>query len=141
MSNPSLVFEETYTDYPAQVNRLDLEALSSLPGLDMDGPAASLCLFDQRFSITAAGIVGPDGRRPGFDVCVILCKYLLLCPTALPRNSQWVTYQGLQHSGPLTGFFQNEVEQAIATFFAGRLTQCCCLPCSTVFPRMPASRP
>lgn len=120
MSNPGPVFETTYTDYLAQVNRLDFAALSPLLGLEAGERGASLFLLDRRFRVTGAGITDSRGRRPGFDVCVILCKYLLLCPTTAPLDSEWVTYRGLKHSGPLTVFFQNEVEQAIAGFFTGR---------------------
>ncbi|MFZ5564923.1 MAG: DUF3786 domain-containing protein [Thermodesulfobacteriota bacterium] len=120
MSNPGSIFETTYTDYLAQVNRLDLNGLAPRLGLESEPQGTVIPLLDERFSVTGAGVIDARGIRPGFDVCVMLCKYLLLCPASHPEDGEWVTYRGLKHAGPLTVFFQNEVEKAIAGFFTGR---------------------
>lgn len=55
------------------------------------------------------------------DICVILCKYILLCPQIPPKGQDWVSFRDLKDSGPLTSYFVNDVERAIATQFNGRL--------------------
>jgi len=122
MSNPGSIFEKTYTDYLAQVNRLDIGARASRLGIETaDEKGVRVPLLDQIFHVSGKGIQNAVGQRPGFDLCVVLCKYLLLCPDSTPKGDEWVTYRGLRDSGPLTVFFKNEVEQAIAVCFAGRL--------------------
>jgi hypothetical protein len=51
---------------------------------------------------------------------VILCKYLLLCPTHPTGGSEWVSFRDFKDSGPLTTYFDNDVEKPIARFFSGR---------------------
>jgi len=56
------------------------------------------------------------------DICVILCKYILLCPQIPPKEKDWVSFRDLKDSGPLTSYFANDVERAIAVHFNGRLS-------------------
>ncbi|ABW67794.1 DUF3786 domain-containing protein [Desulfosudis oleivorans] len=122
MSNPGSIFEKTYIDYLAQVNRLDIGARASRLGIETAGEkGVRVPLLGQAFHVSGKAVQDAGGRRPGFDLCVVLCKYLLLCPDSPPEGEEWVTYRGLKDAGPLTVFFKNEVEQAIAACFAGRL--------------------
>ena len=56
-----------------------------------------------------------------YDICIILCRYLLMCPEILPCDRHWVAFRDLKDSGPLTVYFKDNVEQAIATGFAGEI--------------------
>ena len=56
-------------------------------------------------------------------MCVVLCKYLLLCPDAAVPEDEWAAYRDFKDAGPLTGFFANSVEKPLAEHFAGRLTE------------------
>jgi hypothetical protein len=111
------VFEKTCHDYLAQVKALDIAARLDRLGLVMEAGAVAMPLLDQRFFLTDNGLVDAAGGRPDFAVCVVLFKYLLLCPETPPADRDWVTYRGLKNSGPLTRYFENEVERAMADCF------------------------
>jgi Domain of unknown function (DUF3786) len=120
MSEPSTVFEETYAKYLTQISALDLENVAARIGGVFDGGKIEVKLFSRTYRVSGEGIADPEGRRPTFDQCVILSKYLILAPGYPPTQSEWVNYRGLKDAGPLTTFFSNGIEGAIAGEFAGR---------------------
>jgi hypothetical protein len=103
------------------LGRFDFEPLSDRLGIKIDDNRAIIPLFDKSYEISKAGIVDPSGKQPSFDVCVILCKYLLLAPDSRPKEKDWVSYRGLKDSGPLINYFSNDVERAISSHFSGKL--------------------
>ena len=64
-----------------------------------------------------------SGKKPSFDICIILCKYILLCPENLLNQTGWVSYRDFKDSGPLTTYFSNDVERAIAGHFSGKTNE------------------
>lgn len=117
MIQEQTIFEKTYNDYLAQVNALDIVSRMDRLGLGMKAGTVMVPLFDQIFSLTGNGLSDAAGRRPDFSVCVILFKYFLLCPESPHPEGDWVSYRGLKDSGPLTRYFENDVERAIADCF------------------------
>ena len=71
----------------------------------------------------ATGIIDPSGKRPNFSVCVILFKYLLLCPGDDPVETDWVSFKDFKDSSPFVGSFVNYTEAPLAKYFSGRVTQ------------------
>ena len=47
-------------------------------------------------------------------------KYLLLCPPYPPKASDWTAYRDMKDTGPLTVFFDHDVERIISDHFVGR---------------------
>ncbi len=121
MTAKASVFEKTYKDYLAQVAGIDLRSVEHLLGGQAEKGGIKIPLFGEFYAISENGITDPSGKQPSLDICVILCKYLLLCPAARPREKEWVSYRDLKDSGPLTVYFLNDVERAIANHFVGRL--------------------
>jgi hypothetical protein len=121
MIGKASVFEKTYKDYIAQIAGLDFKSFELPLGVRAEGDGVLIPLFGEFYTISANGIANPCGKQPPLDVCVILCKYLLLCPTVTPHERDWVSYRDLRDSGPLTLYFLNDVERAIADHFTGRL--------------------
>jgi hypothetical protein len=121
MNGKSTVFEKTYRDYLAQISRIKLKSTEERLGIRVVDQAAEVPLYNDPYRVSKAGIVDQSGQRPAFDVCVILCKYLLLCPSGMPTESEWVTYRGLKDGGPLTTYFLNDVERPIAREYSKRL--------------------
>ena len=89
--------------------------------MKVQGKEAVIPLFGRHYRVSKDGITNPEGNAPRFDICVILCKYLLLCPDKAPKETEWVSFRNLKDSGPLTTYFANDVERAIAAHFAGKL--------------------
>ena len=121
MAEKSSVFEETYHNYLAQIARLDLKKIADRLGAEMVGDELIIPVFGKPHRISPAGISGPSGSRPNFSVCVILFKYLLLCPDHEPVENDWVSFKDFKDSAPFSGAFVNYTEAPLAKYFSGHL--------------------
>ena len=121
MKSKATVFKRTYTDYIAQVAKIDLRSIEQKLGVHAEGNDITIPLFGKPYKITKHDISAPSGKRPSLDICVILCKYLLLCPDVYPREKEWVSFRDLKDTGPLTTYFANDVAGAITSHFVGKL--------------------
>ncbi len=121
MSETPNVYAKTYKDYLEQVHRIDVDLVSQRLGIDADKNRITIPLFDKFYTVTRTEITDPDGKQPAFDICVILSKYLLLCPEITPTKADWVSFKDLKDGGPLTTYFVNDVESAIAKHFTGNI--------------------
>jgi len=113
------VFEQTYANYLHQISKRNLKNLQQRLGFSVHNGKAVIELFGEPHRVSADGIFGPSNTRPSFDVCVILSKYILLCPETIPMNKGWVSYRDFKDSGPLLKFYSNDVEKAISDRFSG----------------------
>jgi hypothetical protein len=115
------VFEKAYEMYLSQLRELSFASIAPKIGAEFSQGRLRLPLLDRIFEVSSAGIVGPDGKRPGYDVCVILSKYLLLCPEAPVQGKSWLSFKDFKDTRPLHNYFANDVERAIAGHFSRRL--------------------
>ena len=121
MKNEKNVFERSYENYLTQLRDLPLASLAPRAGAVFLVDRLRIPLFDRVFEVSSAGITGPDGNRPSYDVCVLLSKYLLLCPEAPVQGQNWVSFKDFKDSRPLHNFFANDIERALAAHFSGRI--------------------
>ncbi len=121
MMNKESVFKKTYENYLAQVNGIDFNSVKQKLGVEVENNEMIIPLFGKLYNVSGTGISDPGGKQPMLDICVILCKYILLCPQIPPKEKDWISFRDLKDSGPLTTYFENDVERAIATYFDGRL--------------------
>jgi len=119
----SSVFEETYINYLAQIDRLDFKKITDRLGAEMVGEELIIPFFGKPHRISAADITDPFGSGPSFSVCVILFKYLLLCPGNDPVENDWVSFKDFKDSTPFSGAFINYTERPLAKYFSGRVNQ------------------
>lgn len=116
------VFDEIYANYLAEVAALDLGRVAARLGLARDGDAVVVPFYGSPFRVSGAGVADQQGFRPSHAVSVILCKYLLLCPSEdPPSNPEWVRYSTFKDALPFAAGFRNTAEQPIGKTFAGRL--------------------
>ena len=120
MSQEATVFEETYNDYLSRIAGIDLAAAAAALGAAMDDGRALIPLLNRIYRVSKDGITREDGKRPQMGTCVILSKYLLLCPPVEPSNIAWASYRDFKDSGPLAAYWANEVEATLVDAFAGR---------------------
>lgn len=120
MKKAASVYDATYRDYLARIGGMNLGILEQSLGVRVQGNEVLIPLFGRHYRVSKDGITNPEGNSPRFDICVILCKYLLLCPDTAQKENQWVSFRNLKDSGPLTTYFTNDVERAIAAYFAGK---------------------
>jgi len=124
MEPKSLVFEKHYNDYLQQLKSLDFETIALKLGGQvknkLKGKSLILPLFGRPYDISSQGIRDVSGKKPMYDICIILCRHLLMCPGILPPDRQWVAFRDLKDAGPLTVYFRDNVEQA---GFSGRVEE------------------
>ena len=121
METEETVFEKNYKDYLAQIENISLKSIALNLGGKVQGCVIEIPLFGENYEVSSAGIIGPAGKTPTYDICVILSKYLLLCPDEPPKQDEWVSFRDLKDSGPLINYFSNDVENSIAAYFKGKL--------------------
>ena len=117
------VFEETFREYLKQISGIDFESLADVLGIEVDRGKITIPFFEKPYLVSDKSILDPSDQKPSFGECVVLCKYLLLCPDTASPEDDWVAYRDFKDSGPLTVFFADSVEKPLAEHFAGRLVE------------------
>lgn len=121
MNKPSPVYKETRDSYRQQIGALDLEKRAPILGGVMEADTLKLTLFQTPYFISKEGVLDSDGEKAPFDVTIILSKYLLMCPGAIPQKGGWVHYRELKNTGPLTAYWHNHVERDLIEAFTGKV--------------------
>jgi hypothetical protein len=122
MQSKNPIFEKNYHAYLNDLSGLDLSDRAEVLDITVEKQSntTSIPYFGQKYSVSAEGVVGTSGQRPGYEVCVVLLKYLLMCPKQLPTESDWVTYRELKDSGPLAAYFSNNALGALTKNYEKR---------------------
>jgi hypothetical protein len=120
MKEKSLVFEENYEYYLDQLGAIDLSSRADVLGANVEADGLVIPFFGSPHRVSATGITGPDGLRPPYSTCIVLFKYVLLCPDRIPVRGTWASFRDFKDAGPLVVFFANEVEALLAQNFQGQ---------------------
>ena len=123
MAEISPVFEKTYNDYLIRIAGLDFNFIADTLGVKVDGEDIIVPLFDRPYRVSAQGITDSSNQKPHLSVCVILCKYLLMCPLIEPLGGNWMAYKDFKDAAPLIHAFSNTVTRPIAETFSGRVAE------------------
>ena len=115
------IFKKTYENYLMQIEKIDFNSIKKNLKVEVEKNKIIIPLFGKPYTVSGAGISDSAGKQPMLDICVILCKYILLCPKIPPKEKDWVSFRDLKDSGPLNNYFVNDVELAIATYFSSKL--------------------
>jgi hypothetical protein len=121
MKTKENIFQNTYDDYLEMIKDINLESISDKLGAKYEEQNIKIKLFNNEYAISAEGICGSSGKKPSYDICIILIKYILLCPEAPTSDHEWVSYRNFKNSAPLVDYFSNEVEKAISNYFSEKL--------------------
>lgn len=115
------VFEKTYHDYIGQIAALDMAPRASILGGEFKDNVLSIPFLGESHQISSTGIVDASGRQADFGACVVMCKYILLCPQTPPASdASWVTFKDFKDAQPLIGYFDQNALQRIAGHFSGK---------------------
>jgi hypothetical protein len=119
------VFEKTFRDYLDQVARMapsDLRDAESILGVRLTDNGINIPFFNRQYRLASDGVYDQDGRQPIFSVSVVLCRYLIMCPSHLVHDgAEWVSYKDFLDAAPFAGAFSVNTEDAIARNFSGRV--------------------
>ncbi len=124
----SPAFEKIYRDYLERIAARDWSDKVDLLGVRLDGKTVEIDFFNSPFTITPEAIADSSGKKPHHTVNVILSQYLLLCPPAVSRTNELVTYNDFKDAAPHAAGFMNAAERPISRRFTGRpaeLEECC----------------
>ena len=117
------VYDETYRYYLEKLKPMRFAGKEDLLGITVESADVVVPYFDAFIRLTVHGLRDAAGRRPDFPDCVVVCRYLLMCPTFEPRQKQWVAYRDFPDAGPLTVFWSDTVERQLANRFAGAVAE------------------
>ena len=123
MAEKSSVFEQTYEAYLAQIAELDFNFIAPALGAAVDGESIVIPFFGTPYRISPQGIADLSGKKPHLSICVILSKYLLMCPLIEPLGGNWMAFKDFKDAAPLVHAFSNTVTRPIAETFSGRLSE------------------
>lgn len=121
METQAPIFQEIYENYLSEVAALSLPSRAETLGIRVDGDGATIPFFHRTCTVSPTAVADEKGRKPSHAVCVILCKYLLLCPDHPVPDAAVVTYKDFREAGPYVGGFHNTAQRPIAEAFSGRL--------------------
>lgn len=119
MPEKSEIFDNNYQFYCNQIATVDLEAVSERLGCRFADGRLTVPFFDQDYHISRSGISDASGQRPGYLVCIILAKYVLLCPETPHPGGDWVSFRDFRQTSHFTNvnYFASDTEQAIVRDF------------------------
>jgi len=118
----SPIFEKIYRDYLAQISGIDLKSAAERLGIDICNDEAIIPLFGKPYRISGKGVFDLSGLRPSHSVCVLLFKYLLLCPEEEPCGRELVAFRDFKNAAPFVEGFSNTSEHEIEKNFTGKLS-------------------
>ncbi len=120
MSRKNEAFEGTYQYYLSRMRGLSLESIAGRLGAAFKDNHLEIPLLNSNYLVSHDEIVDTSGNRPYLDICVILSRYILMCPPAAPAESGWANFRDLKDTAPLIGYFAKDVEQTIGRCFSGK---------------------
>ena len=114
------VYHQTYRRYLERLKRMRFDGKQALLGITQDVDEVTVPYFGRTIRLTPDGLADENGQRPEFADCVVICRYLIMCPSFEPRETNWVAFRDFPDAGPLTVFWADTVEGTLAKTFAGR---------------------
>lgn len=122
MQSKNPIFEKNYHAYLKDLSGLDISDRAEILDITVEkqSDTALIPYFGKKYCVSTQGVVDTAGQRPGYEVCVVLLKYLLMCPRRLPKEKDWVNYRELEDSGPLAAYFSNNTLRAISKNYEER---------------------
>ncbi len=121
MNQKNDVFDKTYNDYLVELKNTNLPEIANTLNLKASEHGFLVSLLDRDYRVSDAGIFGPDEKRAGFEECIIIFKYLLMCPEEIPTQTDWVAFHSFKNAQPLLHYFNRETTKPMEAFFSGKL--------------------
>lgn len=117
------IFETHYENYCRQIAELDFSSIKDTLGIELQGQEAIIPFLGEDYIVSGAGISDRAGNRPNYSICVILSKYLLLCPESPVMDKKWSALKDFHKMSQFTNLnvFTSDAEQPIVKKFSGRI--------------------
>ena len=123
MHQKSEIFEKNYRGYCTQIANLNFTSLEKNLGLEQNGNQMIIPFFGKDYVVSKKGIMDESGTRPDYMVCVILSKYLLLCPELPYYDTDWVSLKDFKKDAAFLNlnYLASDTIKPIVKSFSGRL--------------------
>ncbi len=101
MEKQNPIFKKNYESYLRKLRSVDFSRCESMLGIAVDKKKglAEIPFFETIYRVSPLGVVGQRGERPDYGVCVVLLKYLLMCPERIPPETDWISYRNFRDTG------------------------------------------
>lgn len=119
------IFETHYENYCRQIAELDFSSLKETLDIQLNGDRVIIPFYGEKYIVSKTGIADGSGNRPDYVVCVILFKYLLLCPEFPVASDDWAALKDFRKRSQLTNLnvFTSDGERPIIDIFSGRIDE------------------
>ncbi|MGD9162691.1 MAG: DUF3786 domain-containing protein [Desulfobacteraceae bacterium] len=117
------IFETHYKDYCRKIAALDILSQKDTLGIGIRDQKAVIPFFGEEYIVSGEGISDNSGNRPDYGICVILSKYLLLCPATPVVNKEWSALKDFHRMSQFTNLnvFISDAERPIIDKFSNRI--------------------
>jgi len=117
------IFETHYDDYCRKISQCNFDAAAKILKVELKGDGVIVRFINHNYLVSGKGIQDESGRRPDYGLCVILAKYLLLCPDRIHEDLQWASFKDFKKdAGFVNGnFFTSDTEMAVLNHFSGNI--------------------
>lgn len=126
MGMPNPIFKKNYEDYLLQLKNVDFALCNSTLGINVDEKNlyAEIPFLNTIYRVSRLGVVDEQGKRPKYGICVILLKYLLMCPQWVPPATDWIPYRDFKDSGQSQdNGLADYATMAITKHYTGKLSR------------------
>ncbi len=119
----SKIFEENYKHYCDLISKVDFNSVKDTLGIEYRDDHLFIRFFNRNYRVSKNGIIDISGIKPDYMVCVILAKYILLCPEQPNNETEWVSFRDFKTTSHFTNvnYFKSDIEQAIVKHFSKKL--------------------
>ncbi|MBT6341607.1 MAG: DUF3786 domain-containing protein [Desulfobacula sp.] len=123
MAERSKIFEDHYQDYCRQIAAVDLAFIKDRLEIQVKNNIAQITFFNQIYQVSGHGIFDVNNEKADYVSCVILSKYILLCPDQLYLDADWCTFRDFKKESHFTNtnYLTSDTTQRIINHFSGRL--------------------
>lgn len=94
------VFKKNFENYLQQLADVNFSQLDSILGItvDLEEKTAEIPFFQTLYRVSPSGVCDDQGKSPDYGTCVILLKYLLMCPKYIPTDKKWNHFRDFKDS-------------------------------------------
>lgn len=123
MTHQSSIFEKNYEMYRSRINTIDFAAVAPTLGLVPAGDRFGLNFLGRDYFLSKDGIQDESEKTPDYGICVILAKYLILCPDQVYQNEAWCAFRDFKKESHFlnVNYFASDTENVIADTFSGKI--------------------
>jgi len=123
MKQHASAFKKNYEIYLSRIGTVDLPSVAPILGLVPAGDRFRIDFLGQPYFVSRTGMQDESGETPDYITCVILAKYLILCPDRVVLDESWCAFRDFKKKSHFlnVNYFASDTENVIVDTFAGKI--------------------